>query len=212
MTKQARSEQSRTLLLRAAAELLSRDGYERAGMVAIAEAAGMTKGGLYFHFQSKDDVCDAVQEIAVARLTSFTERLREQQPSAARRLIDLTHALARWIGDEPEIGASVRMAREVGSQGVRFSRFVQSWVDAVRAEADAVARAGELTLGATPDVAALLASALCLGLDVLTSLDTADSGIDMAKNLADLWALILPQMVGEAGALLLDLLGSTGGE
>ncbi|PPK65469.1 TetR/AcrR family transcriptional regulator [Actinokineospora auranticolor] len=177
MTKQARAERSRAALLRAAAELLRRDGYQATGMVAVAGAVGMTKGGLYFHFPSKDDLCDAVQASAVDTLANW---LADHPSTGVQRVIDLTHALSRWLVAEPEVGASFRMAHEVA--GHRFRVFLEAWVAAVRAE---LARAGNIAVPV--DTAAALVSALSVGAEAL--------GPDTSGRLGDMWAVVLPELV-----------------
>ncbi|CUH96631.1 hypothetical protein P22_2721 [Propionispora sp. 2/2-37] len=56
MTKKAPKEQRMEDILEAAVtEFLAR-GYEGASMQAIAARAGLTKGGLYYHYKSKDEI------------------------------------------------------------------------------------------------------------------------------------------------------------
>jgi TetR/AcrR family transcriptional regulator, transcriptional repressor for nem operon len=47
-------EQTRERILRAAARLFRRDGYHSAGVDKVMEAAGLTAGGFYAHFPSKE--------------------------------------------------------------------------------------------------------------------------------------------------------------
>ena len=51
-----RTTETRALLLRAAEEVFVRDGYERAELGEIAELAGRTKGAIYAHFESKENI------------------------------------------------------------------------------------------------------------------------------------------------------------
>lgn len=53
---QSRALQTRESLLRAAELVFAKVGYERAQMEEIAAAAGYSKGGLYAHFKSKEDL------------------------------------------------------------------------------------------------------------------------------------------------------------
>ncbi|MGC9542892.1 TetR family transcriptional regulator [Streptomyces sp. UG1] len=56
---QERSEKTRHRLMRAGAELFDLKGYANATLVGIARAAGVTKGALYFHLASKEDLAEA---------------------------------------------------------------------------------------------------------------------------------------------------------
>ena len=54
------AEKRRSQLLKAAARIFGRKGYTRATTEDIARAAKLTKGSLYFHFKSKEDIFLAV--------------------------------------------------------------------------------------------------------------------------------------------------------
>ncbi|MFI5614927.1 ScbR family autoregulator-binding transcription factor [Amycolatopsis sp. NPDC051903] len=193
MTKQARAEQTRLQLLEAAAELLHRDGYAATSMVDIARQAGVTKGGLYFHFTSKDDVCDEVQAAAVAVLADhvrWIDRRITAPPPSLRRLAELSRALMHWLGADPKVGASFRLAREMGAKDVRFVVFVRAWLAEVRryvAEAD---EAGELSAGVLPDMASLLVVVLCVGLESVVGSGAVPADIDLERTLTELWRVI----------------------
>jgi AcrR family transcriptional regulator len=53
---QARSDATKAKLLAAAEEIFARDGFEAAQLETIARAANRTKGSVYSHFRSKDDL------------------------------------------------------------------------------------------------------------------------------------------------------------
>lgn len=57
-----RSETTKTELLRVARGLFGDHGYEATSIEDVAEAAGVTKGALYHHFESKRDLFQAVFE------------------------------------------------------------------------------------------------------------------------------------------------------
>src|SRR5580693_383233 len=62
MVPQARSEATRQKILNAAMDLFSEVGYAAAGLGEIIERAGMTKGALYHHFDSKEALATAIIE------------------------------------------------------------------------------------------------------------------------------------------------------
>jgi AcrR family transcriptional regulator len=73
---QARSIETRRLLLDAARAIFVRDGYERAQIDAIAAAAGRTKGAVYGHFKDKEELF----------LALFEERSRKDMEAVAARM------------------------------------------------------------------------------------------------------------------------------
>jgi len=59
-TKQARGRATRAAVLSAARALFAQQGFKRASLKAIADAAGITDAGLLFHFPTKNDLLLAV--------------------------------------------------------------------------------------------------------------------------------------------------------
>jgi AcrR family transcriptional regulator len=61
----AEGKDAREALLRAAAEVFSERGFKDASVDEIATRAGYSKGALYWHFESKDDVFFALMDASV---------------------------------------------------------------------------------------------------------------------------------------------------
>lgn len=58
---------TRAELLKASRRIFARDGFERARIEDIAEAAGKTRGAFYAHFEDKEDVFFAIFEEDIAK-------------------------------------------------------------------------------------------------------------------------------------------------
>lgn len=59
-TRYKKSEASRQQVLDAAVEALARDGIQGTSVQDIADAAGLSKGAVHYHFESKDDLLERV--------------------------------------------------------------------------------------------------------------------------------------------------------
>ena len=93
-TRERRLEHTRTLLLDAAEELFARRGFSGAALEDIADAAGYTRGAIYAHFGSKEELFLAVIERQRQRfLDGFADVL-----SSSHRLdeIDIDELANRW--------------------------------------------------------------------------------------------------------------------
>lgn len=81
---------SRARIVESARKLFNRRGFEQVSIDQIMESAGMTRGGFYHHFQSKDQLyAEAVASFTTcnpfqARLTALPEPSR-----LARQLLDM---------------------------------------------------------------------------------------------------------------------------
>jgi len=62
-----RTEEKRDEIVRVAAELFEKHGYDRCSMAALSERLGGSKATLYGYFPSKEDLLRAVLDCAVAR-------------------------------------------------------------------------------------------------------------------------------------------------
>jgi AcrR family transcriptional regulator len=87
-------------IARIAIKLFLKKGVSQTSMRALAEAIGMTTGGLYHYFQSKNEIIDLVVEIGVRsvdELKKYRESLGNVSPSEAVR-----ESIKYWLkrGDE----------------------------------------------------------------------------------------------------------------
>lgn len=76
---QIKTQATREAVLKAAETIFVRDGYERAQIETIAAEAGRTKGAVYAHFVSKEDIFFALIE----------RRIKSRQDALLRTLQDL---------------------------------------------------------------------------------------------------------------------------
>lgn len=88
------AEQTRLKVIAAALELFSRNGYSNTTLAMIAEAAGFSRGPIYWHFKSKDELYEAVLGYSQVPLERLIEQSRELavDPRAA-----LEHFITEWF-------------------------------------------------------------------------------------------------------------------
>lgn len=99
LTKGART---RERIVAAAAPLFNQRGYAGASIADLMAATGLEKGGIYRHFESKDELALAAFDHAVAL---HRERIRsavEAERGAVARLTALGHALAN-VAEDPAV-------------------------------------------------------------------------------------------------------------
>jgi AcrR family transcriptional regulator len=120
-------EQTRRRIIDAAYEVFYKAGFARASVDAVAEAAGVTKRTLYYHFDSKDAliaaVLDAQHELVLARIQRWAKRASDP----ARIVAILFEEFAAW-------------AKRPGWQGSGFTRATMELADLPGHPARAAAR------------------------------------------------------------------------
>jgi AcrR family transcriptional regulator len=91
-SKQSRREQSHARILDAAARALRRQGYAGVGVAEVMKEAGLTHGGFYAHFKSREALLAAALEHAAADSTKSLSRriaaLQEAGASPVRALVE----------------------------------------------------------------------------------------------------------------------------
>lgn len=93
LTRAESKENTRRLLLEAAERVFRRQGYQRATLDSIAAEAGFTKGAVYWHFRSKEDLFIQLLGEGLKRNISLLEMLA----LVGSELDRLDEELGRWI-------------------------------------------------------------------------------------------------------------------
>ncbi|HTW85611.1 MAG TPA: TetR/AcrR family transcriptional regulator [Candidatus Sulfotelmatobacter sp.] len=134
--------ETRARILEAAAAALRERGVDAVGVAEIMRRAGLTHGGFYGHFRSKDELVAAAIPVAGADSEASLERLHGGTPATA-----LLEAVTSYLSPEhlahPERGCPLAA---LGSELVRGARPVrQSLAAQVRRR---LSRLAELATGA----------------------------------------------------------------
>jgi len=161
VARQERALRTRRAILVAAAKVFDDVGYEAATISGILKEAGVTKGALYFHFASKDELAQAVLAEQVSALPSVPPQTLKLQQAVDEALL-LTRLLQKGTGD-PIVRGSVRLTIDpaVGVAGLDQRVPMQLWIDhtaALFAEAKA---AGEVLPHVDLDAFARLSVGAC---------------------------------------------------
>ena len=84
MAKKYNSQATIEAILSVSERLFLVKGFDKTSMKDIAETAGISKGAIYHHFQSKDEIIEAVMEKQAHTVTAAMEGwLAERQRKAA---------------------------------------------------------------------------------------------------------------------------------
>lgn len=89
MTREEQNRKSRQAILSAAAAEFGSRGYEGASLNTALSEAGISKGRIYYYFESKD-------QVYLACVESCFERLMEKLDSAGKPLTLLEYFRQRW--------------------------------------------------------------------------------------------------------------------
>jgi AcrR family transcriptional regulator len=195
MVRQARSEATRRKIIDSAVDLINEIGYPAAGLGDIIERAELTKGALYYHFDSKEALATAIiEEGAQSVLGAFRASGRSSSP-AMENVIHGSFVVTDVLGTDKVARAGARLLRTFGgfnpAAKSTFQILVTELVERikiaaaegdVRAELDAEATGA--TIVAAMSGAELLASALA-------------DGKDLRARFTRMWELTLPAIIAD---------------
>ena len=92
-----RSIKTKDLILRTAYELFSTNGYDKTPVSLILERAGMSKGGFYHHFRSKEEILDSLARLLVDSLADQIKRISDDEKlTALEKFNSLIHEVHQF--------------------------------------------------------------------------------------------------------------------
>ena len=98
-TKEARIEE----IIDAAVKEFLKNGYEKSSMESIAKRAGLTKGGLYHHFNSKDEILLAANDIYFKPIEDFMEKAKSKKSPVKALKFFIAAYLDHWESHNQEL-------------------------------------------------------------------------------------------------------------
>ena len=114
MTKHKSQDERRAQILEAARACFIRNGYGHTRVDDIAKEAGLSKGGVYFHFSSKREIFDALLEQQQATTAAIVAEAQRTQGTIVDKLSQLGIALTRSFADGGDHGKFLVVLAEMG--------------------------------------------------------------------------------------------------
>ncbi|HJQ48147.1 MAG TPA: ScbR family autoregulator-binding transcription factor [Amycolatopsis sp.] len=208
MAKQVRSEMTRAAIIRGAAEAFDRFGYGGTSLSDVIALAGVTKGALYFHFSSKQELARAV----IQRQHSWSvgpakEQVESDGPGLAS-VIQLSQRLANQLVHDPVVRAGVRLTLETGTFDTAMPDPYEEWIAATTELLHRAAHAGDLRPMVRPETLARYVVGAFTGVQVLSQVLTGRG--DLPERILEMWELLLPALVPERKLAYFQRLARTG--
>ncbi len=110
-----KSEASRKQVLDAAIQALADNGYARTSVSDIATAAGMSKGAVHYHFESKEDLISQVLDHCAA---AMRDRVRAAWEAPGNPSDKISRALREMRVSRKEGGPELRVLADLMAQGL----------------------------------------------------------------------------------------------
>lgn len=195
MVRQARSEATRKKIVNAAVDLFAEIGYQATGLGDIIEHAELTKGALYYHFDSKEALATAIIEAgAHTALTAF-RNIGEPTAPALENMIHGVFVVADLIRTDKTVRTGAQLLRAFGGFNeatVLTHRHLAA--EMVNRARQAIAE-GDLRGDLDPQTVGEVIVSAMLGAELVSNVTSG--GSDLIGRIATTWSLLLPALATE---------------
>jgi AcrR family transcriptional regulator len=193
--RQTRSEVTRRKIIEAAVELFNDVGYANAGLGDIVERAGMTKGALYHHFNSKE-------ALAVAIINEGSETLLNTFQGISRSSAPALESMIHGVLVSVELANTDKLVR-MGAVLLRiFAKFSEastlnygSWLTEMGTQARRAQAEGDLRADINPQNAGDFIVSAMLGTELISN--AVSGGEDLLDRVTRTWEFLLPAIASE---------------
>lgn len=187
--RQERAVRTREVVLRAAAETFERDGVNATSLAWISEVAEVSKGALYFHFDSKDELAEAVCAEGHGRMSSLVRDCCRTGAPALEKLAKLCRDLVRAVRGDVVVRAALSLVRERGVPRALHVDPYRNWCRLVHRLLSRARAEGGLGGGVDVDTSTALLVSAAMGVEVLSRRDP--SWLD-EELLGRVWETVFP--------------------
>ncbi|GGQ66526.1 ScbR family autoregulator-binding transcription factor [Streptomyces asoensis] len=195
MAQQERAVRTRRAVLEAAATVFAEHGYTAATVADILKAAGVTKGALYFHFDSKEALARGVLEVQ-------TNQPLPQQEIKLQELVDVAMSVAHRLRFDPVVRAGARLSADPAGRQ-QYGSAWPAWVDLITQIVSAARERGETLGHVVPREIAELVVGAFNGVQLYAQLETGLK--DVEYRISVLLQHLLPSIASPSVLMRLDV-------
>jgi AcrR family transcriptional regulator len=187
-----RRASTRRAVLEAAGESFDENGYLGTRLDDIVARTTMTKGAVYFHFSSKED-------LARALVTAYFDQVEEMAGAAADEadawtaVVTLTNAVARAVRDSATLRAGARLAVERDLIDKQLPDPFEWWVNTLTPLLKRARKDGRLRDVAQPPALAKVIATYLLGAQHVAG---GGDQRDLARRMQEFFTLVGPAFTG----------------
>jgi AcrR family transcriptional regulator len=203
MAKQERAIRTRQIILEAAGAVFDEQGYEASTISDILTRAGVTKGALYFHFPSKEELARGVLNAQTSILEIPPQACKLQE------LVDVAMCVGASLSSDPLLRGSMRLGIEYRSHSLdgRGESYL-AWAAILEGLLVEAFEHGELQPHVVPAETALLIVGCFTGIQLTSQILTDRE--DIGRRLSTLFQHIMPSCAAPSVLLRLDIAADRG--
>jgi AcrR family transcriptional regulator len=195
VVRQARAVATREQIVVGAAQAFGKLGFEGASLAEILDSGQVSKGAVYFHFRSKEELAQAVIEQQHGISIGSIETVARAQVPAIEQIVMLCHEMVRQMIEDPVVRAGIRLTLEVSAVGGPSDPYVD-WIEGCRVLVGRAQSEGDIVGTVSPAVLARTVIACFTGIQLVSNVLSAR--VDLEEQIDAFWALFLPGIMPAA--------------
>lgn len=173
--------------------MFDRYGYGAATLSDVIAQAGVTKGALYFHFSSKEDLARTVIEQQHALSVEPARRRLDEHAPGLESVIRLSQGLAGQLMNDVVVRAGIRLTLEHGTFGASAANPYRDWVAVTEQLLRRAIDEGDLRDSIKPVALARLVVGAFTGVQLLS--EVLSGRQDLYQRVEEMWDILLPSLV-----------------
>lgn len=211
MAKQLRAEQTRTTIIEAAAVLFERQGYGSTSLSDIVAQAGVTKGALYFHFASKEELAHAIMDLQYRASLEIAEEIDAKGFSSLEVLMRITFGITQQALQGPIARAGLRLAIAGGALPQTPQNPFRDWIGIATSKLDSAVAESDVRSGI--DTASVAHAIVCFFVGSRLVGQPIESARHQPRRVAEMWRIMIQALVPPSrSAYYLELTSALEGE
>lgn len=193
--KQARAVLTREQIVLGAAQAFGKSGFDGASLAEILDSGQVSKGALYFHFQSKEELAQAIIDQQHRTSIAAIETVASAEMSAIEQIVMLCHEMARQMIEDPVVGAGIRLTLELSAVKGPADPYVD-WIEGCRVLIERAQREGDVVGTLSPASLARTIIASFTGIQMVSNVLSGRA--DLEEQIDVFWGFLLPSIVPAA--------------
>ncbi|MCD4849666.1 TetR/AcrR family transcriptional regulator [Arthrobacter sp. AK01] len=199
MVLQDRAKATREAIIAGAALVFEEHGFGTASISLVAEAAKVTKGAMYFHFKSKDELARAVLEEQHAVTMAAGERILAEKSPALETMIRLCGAFGELLAADGVVRAGIRLTLEASAFDQDVRRPYEDWMATMGRLAEQAIVEGHVRSSVDPEFLSRYIVASFTGVQMVSNVLTGRE--DVIERIRQMWEILLPGIIHESSGL-----------
>ncbi|MGV0791676.1 ScbR family autoregulator-binding transcription factor [Mycolicibacterium sp. XJ1819] len=196
MARRSRAQATRRHIVNSAVQIFSEIGYASAGLNLIIDRAQMTKGALYYHFDSKESLASAIIEEGNANLFHAFRNVDGSSSPAFETLLHGSFVVVDAFNADLTARVAVQLMRTLAGFNNTAARAYTCWLDEMSARAATAVEEGDLHRDLDPRAVGETVLGAVIGVELLS--DATSSGADVLRRVTRMWEVLLPAVVTTA--------------